>query len=187
MACGRTYSQQEPPATFNERFGSDEPEKVPDSFLHRLALGMMIGKGGADIEPGQSPAELRAKGLEDFSLKQNTINQFEAGLDRLKKGFQDTHSAYDVGMGAFQSLTAPLSAAFQAIAPGAGEKATGGMLTGDQINTALMLADGSPGTFARVRNGTQQVIGGLPTAQDFSNPLAKVIGFSRMLRGQPQT
>jgi hypothetical protein len=159
----KAYSQAaEPPASFNERFGSDSPEPIPPSFLHRLALGMAIG------ETGQSPEELRAKGFEDFEVGTNTVNSFKAGLDRMKKGLQDTHSAADVGMGAFQSLTAPLSAAFQALG-GAGEKATGGVLTGDQINTALMLGDGAPGTFARVRNGAQEVIGGLPVAEDFSN------------------
>jgi hypothetical protein len=161
----KAYQSQgeDPPASFDDRFGFE----VPPSFLHRLALGMAIG------ETGQSPEELRAKGFEDFEFGTNTVNQFKAGLDRVKKGFSDTHSAVDIGMGAFQSLTAPLSAAFQALG-GAGEKATGGMLTGDQINTALMLGDGAPGTFARVRNGAQEVIGGLPTAEDFSNA-AKVM------------
>jgi hypothetical protein len=158
----KSYAQDsEPPATFNDRFGSGGPEPVPPSFLHRIALGMAIG------ESGQSPEELRAKGFEDFDVASNTVNSFKAGLDRIKKGFSETHSALDVGMGAFQSLTAPLSAAFQAIG-GAGEKATGGILTGDQINTALMVADGAPGTFSRVRGGTEQVIGGLPATQDFA-------------------
>jgi hypothetical protein len=101
------------------------------------------------------------------------LNNFKAGLDRIKKGFQETHSAIDVGAGAAQSLLAPVAAAFQAVG-GAGEKATGGILTGDQINTALMVADGAPGTFARVRNGAAQVIGALPTAEDFGNA-AKVL------------
>lgn len=147
-----------PAASFSDRF---DAAPIPESFLHRLALGMMIG--GSD----QSPAALRAKGFEDFNVGANTVNQFKAGLDRIKKGFQDTHSSLDVGMGAFQSITAPLSAAFQAVG-GAGEKATGGILSGDQINTALMLGDGAPGTFARVRNGAQEVIGSLPTSQDFA-------------------
>lgn len=148
------------PASFADRFDA-LPEKVPDSFLHRLLLGMAIG------ETGQSPAELRAKGFEDFDVAANTASQFKAGLDRMKKGFQDTHSAYDVGMGAIQSLLSPASAAFQAVG-GAGEKATGGFLTGDQINAALMVADGAPGTFSRVRGGAEQVIGSLPVAQDFT-------------------
>jgi hypothetical protein len=140
--------------------GPSEP--VPESFLHRLALGMMIG--GSD----PSPEALRAKGFEDFDVAANTANHFKAGLDRIKKGFHDTHSSLDVGLGAFQSLTAPISAAFQAVG-GAGEKATGGYLSGDQINTALMLAGGRPGRVSRVVNGTEQVIGGLPAAADFEN------------------
>lgn len=138
----------------------EQPE-VPPSFLHRLALGMAIG------ESGQSPAELRAKGFEDFDVATNTLNNFKAGLDRIKKGFQETHSAIDVGAGAAQSLLAPVAAAFQAVG-GAGEKATGGILTGDQINTALMVADGAPGQFSRVRGGAEQVIGHLPQPQDFT-------------------
>ena len=148
-----------PAASFSERF---DAAPVPESFLHRLALGMMVG--GSDA----SPADLRAKGFEDFDVGTNTVNQFKAGLDRIKKGFSNTHSSLDVGMGAFQSITAPLAAAFQAIG-GAGEKATGGILSGEQINTALMLADGAPGTFSRVRNGSQEVIGGLPPPEDFAN------------------
>lgn len=156
-------------ASFDEHFsGQPEPQDVPPSFLHRLAVGMMIG------ENGQSPADLRAKGFEDFDLAKNTADQFKAGLDRIKKGFQETHSAYDVGAGAFQSLMSPAAAAFQAIG-GAGEKASFGLLTGDQINTALMVADGAPGRFSRVRGGTEEVIGSLPQPRDFS-AAAKTLG-----------
>jgi ppGpp synthetase/RelA/SpoT-type nucleotidyltranferase len=158
------------PEAFLDRVRSGQTpfdQAVPPSFLHRLALGMMIG------EIGQSPAELRAKGFEDFDVAANTVNHFKAGLDRIKKGFSETHSSFDIGAGAIQSLLSPASAVFQAIG-GAGEKASGGILTGEQINTALMLGDGAPGTFARVRNGAQEAIGGLPKAEDFSNG-AKVL------------
>jgi hypothetical protein len=144
-----------------ELYGAPEQPKIPESFLHRLAIGMAIG------ENGQSPAELRAKGFEDFDVAANTANQFKAGLDRIKKGFQDTHSSLDIGAGVVQSLLSPASAVFQAIG-GAGEKASGGILTGEQINTALMLADGAPGRFSRVRDGAEQVIGGLPRDADFA-------------------
>src|SRR4051812_12499692 len=95
-----------PAASFDERFSAAEPTSVPPSFLHRIALGMAIG------ESGQSPAELRAKGMEDFDVAANTVSHFKAGLDRIKKGFQETHSSLDVGMGAVQSLLSPVSAAF---------------------------------------------------------------------------
>jgi hypothetical protein len=157
------FSPQAVPTSDDQADHASAPsEPVPESFLHRLALGMMIG--GSD----PSPAQLRAKGFEDFDVPANTVSQFQAGLERIKKGFHDTHSSLDVGLGAFQSLTAPISAAFQAIG-GAGEKATGGYLSGDQINTALMLAGGRPGRVSRVVNGTEQVIGGLPAAADFEN------------------
>jgi hypothetical protein len=161
----------DPWAAFSPQAAPQEPTTVPPSFLHRLALGMAVG------ESGQSPAELRAKGFEDFDIGTNTIDQFKAGIARIKKGYSESHDpdqpwygalqpGYDIGAGAFQALASPLTAAFQ-LAGGAGEKLSGGILTNEQIQTALMVADGAPGKFSRVRNGAEQVIGGLPSAKDF--------------------
>jgi hypothetical protein len=149
-----------------------EPEPVPPSFLHRLATGMMIG-GAADA----SPEELRQKGFEDFNYPANVAQQFKAGLDRARKGLdqsqpeagQEFHNpAVDIGLGAFQALTSPLSAAFQ-LAGGMGEKASGGLLPSEAVQDALMLSDGAQARISRIRNGVEQVIGELPNEGDFQN------------------
>lgn len=151
-----------------------EQEAIPPSFLHRLALGVTIGDNPQD----QSPAALRARGYEDFNLISNTVEHFKAGVDRMKKGLAESHDpnspwygtllpGYDIGLGAFQSVMSPISAGFQALG-GAGEKLTFGMLSSSNVQTALMVAGGSPARFSRVRAGEEQVIGTLPQPQDFA-------------------
>jgi hypothetical protein len=142
---------------------------LPESFLHRLAIGMAIG-GVAD----KSPEELRQKGFGDFNVPANIASQFKAGMDRVKQGFSEAHDpsslplvpSYDIAMGAMQAGLSPITAAFQ-LAGGISEKATGGLLTSESVQDALMLSGGDLPMLSRVRNGAEQVIGGLPKPEDF--------------------
>ena len=143
------------------------PPEVPPSFLHRIATGLAIGDTAS-----ASPEQLRQKGLEDFNIPDNVAQAFKAGLDRTKK--QGPMSAADALMPGFQMITSPLSALFQAVG-GAGEKATGGLLTSESVQDALMLSDGALPRMSRVRGGVEQVIGDLPKDGDFQTA-AKVLG-----------